>query len=123
MMHLVDMHVGTRAHTQDSLGLYKCTGMLVWQASTTLTVSCTSIAGRCCKVDFTMLHIQIYEQRALPDPVNKNLDRSYHLAMSHRGMGAVEKVIPLPTPLSHAASCSASCSPAHCVASMTARCA
>ena len=35
---------------------------------------------------------QIYEQRARPDPVHRNLDRSYHLAMSHRGMGAVEKV-------------------------------
>ena len=99
MMHLVDMHVGTRTHSQDSLGLYKCTGMLVWQASTTLTVWCTSIAGRCCKVDITMLHIQIYEQRALPDPVNKNLDRSYHLAMSHRGMGAFEKVCSSSRPL------------------------
>lgn len=35
---------------------------------------------------------QVFEQRALPDPANRNLDRSYHLAMSHRGMGAVEKV-------------------------------
>jgi hypothetical protein len=24
--------------------------------------------------------------------MHRNLDRSYHLAMSHRGMGAVEKV-------------------------------
>ncbi|CAL8472165.1 g11707 [Coccomyxa elongata] len=36
--------------------------------------------------------VDVYEQRAMPDPVNRNLDRSYHLAMSHRGMGAVEKV-------------------------------
>ncbi len=36
--------------------------------------------------------VQIYEQRERPDPVHRNLDRSYHLAMSHRGMGAVEKV-------------------------------
>jgi len=35
---------------------------------------------------------QVYESRPLPDPINRNLDRSYHLAMSHRGMGAVEKV-------------------------------
>lgn len=25
--------------------------------------------------------------------MNRNMDRSYHLAMSHRGMGAVEKVL------------------------------
>ena len=36
---------------------------------------------------------QVYEQRARPDPMHRNLDRSYHLAMSHRGMGAVEKVL------------------------------
>ncbi|KAK9905507.1 hypothetical protein WJX75_001138 [Coccomyxa subellipsoidea] len=36
--------------------------------------------------------VEVYEQRAMPDPVNCNLERSYHLAMSHRGMGAVEKV-------------------------------
>ncbi|KAK9830441.1 hypothetical protein WJX72_011767 [[Myrmecia] bisecta] len=36
--------------------------------------------------------VEVYEQRAMPDPMNRNLDRSYHLAMSHRGMGAVEKV-------------------------------
>ena len=53
----------------------------------------------------SILRLQVYEQRALPDPVNRNLDRSYHLAMSHRGMGAVEKVSLLHTPLSHAASC------------------
>ena len=100
-----------------------CSGMLMLQANTTLMMWCTSMARSYCKVDMTMLHVQVYEQRALPDPVNRNLDRSYHLAMSHRGMGAVEKVSPLRTPLSHAASCSASCSPAHYVASMKARCA
>ncbi len=38
--------------------------------------------------------VQVYEQRSLPDPMHRNLDRSYHLAMSHRGMGAVEQVTP-----------------------------
>ena len=60
-----------------------------------------------------MLHIQVYEQRALPDPVNRNLDRSYHLAMSHRGMGAVENVSLPYNSLSHAASCQRRL--AHCV--------
>lgn len=49
-----------------------------------------------CKVPY-LLCMQVYEQRALPDPVHRNLDRSYHLAMSHRGMGAVEKVCSRPT--------------------------
>ncbi|KAK9794596.1 hypothetical protein WJX73_002898 [Symbiochloris irregularis] len=35
--------------------------------------------------------VEVYEQRPLPDPVHRNFDRSYSLAMSHRGMGAVEK--------------------------------
>lgn len=44
--------------------------------------------------------MQVYEARALPDPIHRNLDRSYSLAMSHRGMGAVEKATPpFPGPL------------------------
>ncbi len=38
--------------------------------------------------------VDVCEQRALPDPLRRNLDRSYHLAMSHRGMGAVERARP-----------------------------
>lgn len=35
--------------------------------------------------------VDVCEARALPDPLGRNLDRSYHLAMSHRGMSAVEQ--------------------------------
>ena len=70
-----------------------------------LMVWCTSMALSSGEVAIIMLYIQVYEQRALPDPMNRNLDRSYHLAMSHRGMGAVEKVSLFHTPSSHAASC------------------
>jgi hypothetical protein len=33
----------------------------------------------------------VFEQRAKPDPEHRILDRSYHLGISHRGMGAVEQ--------------------------------
>ena len=42
--------------------------------------------------------VDVCEQRAMPDPLGRNLDRSYHLAMSHRGMGAVERVCSMAAP-------------------------
>ncbi|KAK9792051.1 hypothetical protein WJX73_007017 [Symbiochloris irregularis] len=36
--------------------------------------------------------VEVYEQRALPDPMHRNFDRSYSLAVGHRGLGALEKV-------------------------------
>lgn len=56
------------------------------------TRKCKEIPPTSATAPIAYCMLQVYEQRAMPDPVNRNLDRSYHLAMSHRGMGAVEKV-------------------------------
>ncbi len=55
--------------------------------------------------------VDVCEQRPLPDPLRRSLDRSYHLAMSHRGMGAVERARPPQRRAVHAELAGASAEP------------